>query len=476
MWNKGIKKLDFLPLFSLCFCLGIFLVRFFFIPFLILYIGCFILVILNLIFLKKDKSEFLLLILAVFLGALFLKNSYTLSSSHIIRFSSYKSELALLEGKVDSYPEISNCYTSFILSAKELSIKDKVYKVNGRVLIRIFHKENIFYGQMIRLKGKLKRPFRYKSTRFSYKDYLGKEKIYSIFTVSSYEPVIYLGFKKVNPLKILAYRIRNIGLNIYFSNLPKSQAGMFSAIVLGDRSQLAPYLKRLFVQTGTVHILAISGLHIGIVGFVLNLLLKALGARRRIRFLIIIFCLVFYCFLTGSRASVIRATIMATVLLATFFLKKEVKISNSLSLAALIILAINPFQLFDIGFQLSFISVIAIAYVSGKFKSLIFRTKLNKVLEFFVSALSVSFSVWLGLLPFILYYFRIINPVAIIANIIVVPYLTLVIALGLTLLISGFIFPNLVFIFAQPANLAIIVLIKIIQFFNNLPFGYFYLK
>ena len=141
-------------------------------------------------------------------------------------------------------------------------------------------------------------------------------------------------------------------------------------MILGDRSKIPSGLRSLFIQTGTMHILAISGLHIGIVAFILDLLLKALRIRRRLRFSAIILLLVFYCLLTGARPSVIRATIMAIVLLAGFLLRRENQISHSLALAGLIILIANPRQLFNLGFQLSFLSVISIVYFSPVIKNL----------------------------------------------------------------------------------------------------------
>jgi len=260
--------------------------------------------------------------------------------------------------------------------------------------------------------------------------------------------------------------------------MPSSQAATFSAMLLGERSYIPPYFNRLFIQTGTVHILAISGLHVGIFGFILNILLKAMGLKRRLRYSLIILFLIFYCLLTGSRPSVIRATVMALVLLVGFFLKRQILISHSLSIACLLILILNPSQIFDIGFQLSFLSVISIIYLSPKIEKILFKNILERknLLRFSCQVFSVSLSCWLGLFPFILYYFKIISPITVFANMIVVPYLAIVISLGILLLFSAFITPTITSIFSLPANLSIIFLIKILEFFNRIPFGYFYLK
>ena len=444
---------------------------------------------LSFIIIQHTNSTWLLFFLAVFLGGSFLSNTYILPYPHIRNFTFYKSEAVAIRGVVVSFPQIKSNFSSFVLTAQQVTWAEKIYPVCGKVMVKIFRKENVSYADQLILEGKLFRPYQAKNSSFSYRDYLENQGIYSILTVSKNKPIRYLGKSKVNPLKLIAYKIRDRSSAILFKNLSLSQAGVFSAMILGARSKVPSGLRRLFIQTGTVHILAISGLHVGIVVFILELILKVLSLRRRRRYLIIIPFLIFYCFLTGARPSVIRATIMAIVVLTGFLLRKETQISHSLSLAALIILMVNPRQLFNLGFQLSFVSVISIIYLSPIIKKFFDITKaqkstqvqrerlcyLKKILGFSGKALSVSLAAWLGILPFIAYYFRIISPVTVLANLVVVPYLAVVIALGFSLLIVGMTLPVLAPIFALPANLSLVVLFQIIKLFNQLPWAYLYL-
>lgn len=479
-----MNKLRFLPLFTVCFCLGIFLMKWIRIPFVFLYGLTWIFLIFCFIY---TNSIWPLCILTILTGGLFLSNTYVLPFPHIRNFTFCKSEPVTIRGTVTDYPLIQPNESHFVLSARELTWAGKIYPVCGKVLARIFRKENVSYADELILEGRLYRPYQNRNSRFSYEVYLEGQGIYSILAVNKNKPIKQLGKAKVNPLKSIAYKIRNESRNLIFDNLNPMQAGILSAMILGDRSRISPQLRRLFIQTGTMHILAISGLHVGIVAFILDLFLKVLGLRRRQRYLLIIFLLVFYCFLTGARPSVIRATIMATVLLLGFLLKREMRISQSLAIAALIVLMTNPRQLFNAGFQLSFISVISIAYLSPLIKrlfdtdccgySLRIAADSNKsvIKRFFISGFSVSLAACLGVLPFVAYYFRIISPVTVLANLVVVPYLGLVIALGFCLLIVGIAFPALVGVFVGPANLSIVVLILIVKFFNQLPWAYFYI-
>jgi competence protein ComEC len=509
--NQNTKNIGFLPLFAVCFVLGICLVRLWHIPFFILFLGTSILVGLGFLSARRKTSDYLLLILGVFLGSLFLKNSYILPEQHIAQFTGSKSIEVRLKGTVSDYPTTGQNYTTFTLAAEELGYMNKLYHVVGRVKVKIFRRENIHYGHRLSLQGRLFKPYAGRDRGFAYRSYLNNQCIYSMLSVSKKAAIGYLGSARMNPLKSAAYKIRNKAKEILFKNMPFTQAAVFSAMVLGDRSRILPYLGRLFIQTGSAHILAVSGLHVAIVGFLWEIILKALRFKRRSRYTMIMCILIFYCILTGARPSVIRATVMTIVFLGGFLLRRITKISHSLALAALIILFFNPRQLFNVGFQLSFTSVISIVYLSPLIRNLcmiaakcIFKADIHKsspdkrrfilknicehlraicdnpgpkkVCKLLIGVFSVSLAAWIGVFPLIIYYFKIFVPVTVLANIVVVPYVSLVIALGFMLLIAGGLFPSAAGIFAAPANLSIVVLIKIIQFFNKLPFAYLYIK
>ncbi|MFC1658787.1 ComEC/Rec2 family competence protein [Candidatus Omnitrophota bacterium] len=489
--NSLCQKMSFLPLFTCCFSLGIWLVKLLHAPFLFLYTLAWVLLILSFAFVQHRQAIWLLYLLAMVLGGLFLSNKYYLAYPHIRNFTFYKSEPVVIQGVVCDFPQTKPNSSSFIVTARQLIWAGKIYSVSGRVLVRVFRKEAVDYADCLSLEGSLFRPYQTKNTQFQYREYLENQGIYSILTVGKKNSINHLGRDKLNPLKIIAYRIRNKSQKILFDNLKATQAGIFSAMILGERSRIPSGIRRLFIQTGTMHVLAISGLHVGIVALILDLLLKIFRIRRNLRYSLIIFLLIFYCLLTGARPSVIRASIMAIVVLSGFLLKREVHISHSLALAALIILAINPGQLFNLGFQLSFASVISIVYLAPVLKKFFDKTEtekpaknrqkaknhgLEKIARFSTNAFSVSLAAWLGVLPLLSYYFKIISPITVLANLVVVPYLALVISLGLSLLFVGIFFPVLVPVYAAPANLSIVILVEIIKLFNQIPGAYFYLS
>lgn len=129
---------------------------------------------------------------------------------------------------------------------------------------------------------------------------------------------------------------------------------------------------------------------------------------------------------------------------------------------------------FEISFQLSFLSVISIVWFFPKIKS-VFPEKLDKIpwLHFLISAFSLSFAAWIGLLPLIAYHFKIISPVTILANMIIVPYMAIIVASGFSLVFIGAFIPSLAPVFAASNELFVLILFRIISFLTVIPGAYF---
>jgi len=465
------------PLVGLCiaFCLGIITAAYLRIPFFILCLVILLFLALSIIF-KKQNRKFTIFILCAlfFLGATLLRNSQILPNCHIAKLVPYKSDSLSLVGVIDNDPIYQGEKVSFILKAEKLEINETWLKTCGKVLVKVFGKNDFSYGDRLFLRGKLYRPFSFPKGKFNYRNYLRHQGIYLILSVKKNSIVKQLDKNVGNPLRSFAFRIRHKMREAIVKNLSPFSAGILNAIILGERQNLSTHTRDVLVYSGTVHIIAISGLHLGIVAFIILLILKIIKIPRKLRYILTILLLIFYCLLTGANTPVLRSTVMATILLLSYFLEREVNIYNSLSLAALIILTVNPWQLFEVSFQLSFLSVISIVWLSPKIKSL-FPEKLNKIswIRFLTSVFSVSFAAWLGLLPLIAYYFRILSPITILANMIIVPYMTIIVASGFSLALIGILVPYLACIFAASNELFILILFKINSSLIAIPGAYF---
>ena len=198
--------------------------------------------------------------------------------------------------------------------------------------------------------------------------------------------------------------------------------------------------------------------------------------RRKARIIPAVICLFIYCLITGASNPVIRATVMGVVFLLAYLFKRAPDIYNSLACAALFILIINPGQLFDVGFQLSFASVAAIVYLYPKLQAFLrIRDCRSKVLRFICDGLVVSFSAWLGTMGIIAYNFRIISPVTVLANILIVPLAGLITLCGFTLVLCGLFYPLLAGLFSTTTAMLITLLLNINAAIIRVPFAYFYL-
>ena len=420
------------------------------------------------VFIKRELAFDICLCLLVFcLGLSHLTNYKILPRNHIIHSISYKNkETYSINGIILSQPQIKTNRTSFVFRT---SRGDIIAFVKGGV--------NLHYGDELILKGNLCRPPTFGSSkRNNYRNYLRGQGIYAMMNVPSKTAVISLSHNRGIALIKFAYWLKERIENIIYKNLPGLASSILDAMLLGERRNLPILINNSMIKSGTVHILVVSGFNVGIVAFILVLFLKLLKFPRKIRFCLSIPCLVVYCLMTGASAPVLRATVMAIVFLLSYLFKREPDIYYSLCIAVIFILAFNPLQLFEIGFQLSFASVISIVYLYPKIKSLLrFEGKKPGLLKFFFDGLLVSFSAWLGTMGFIAYYFMIFSPVTVLANIFIVPLATFISLSGIVLVFCGLISPILAPVFALPTEAAIAILLKLNAFLIQLPFAYFYL-
>lgn len=204
--------------------------------------------------------------------------------------------------------------------------------------------------------------------------------------------------------------------------LEEDVQAVVSALTIGEKSELTPELKAVYSAAGASHVLALSGLHVGILSCILLWLfypLTCLKHGRKVLALLVVCLLWGFAFISGLSSSVVRAVVMYSLYtLASFCSEERFSGMHSLVLAAFLMLVYNPFFLFDVSFQLSFAAVFAILAFYPLFsRSLCIR---NRVLRYVWNTLSLSMSAQLGTLPFILYYFGSFPTYFLLANLIVV--------------------------------------------------------
>ena len=475
----------------LCFSSGIMLNQYLHLPFWFFAAGAFFLSTLSLVFINKDRvSKIFLFPAFILLGFLSSIQVQTLAFNHIQnRIIPYNRNAVFVEGVVISDVQKrtlrNGLKTVFTLEMKKYHPQNaqEMDEVRGKVIVNIFRDVELNYGDYVRLEGKFHPPFNFsREQRFTYGDYLRNKGIQLILTMGKRSLVKVMASHRGHLIAQTALDVRKKLKAVLTRHLSKNSAGIMNALILGERYDIPKNLKDLFVQTGTAHILAISGFNVGIVAFLIFMFLKVIRLNRASQYVLTILGVVFYAVLTGGQASVVRAAIMAVIFLLSFLVERETEPLNSLALAAVIILALNPLDLFNVGFQLSFISVFFIVQYAPKLFRWISKrwpdteTAVSKARLFILQSLAVSLVACLGVGGLIAYYFHIATPITVFANLIIIPLTSLNTALGVGLIGAGLIFPSMAGVFTSCIDLTLNLMIAVVYGLSRAPGAYFTLQ
>ena len=271
---------------------------------------------------------------------------------------------------------------------------------------------------------------------FDYKKYLERKNIYRqlYLSVNNWENASTISKPT---LTIRAEQFREKLLEIYRNqNLGKNELEILSALTLGYKRDLDRETKRVFSASGAMHILAVSGLHVGIIFWVITLLFGFLRKQKsgRLLFMIISIILLWsYAFITGLSPSVMRASTMFTIFVIGENINRKPNSYNSLAASALFLLLFNPNNLFEVGFQLSYSAVFGILFLQPKLSKLI--TVNNKLLKFFWTLLTISIAAQIATFPITTFYFNQFPTYFWITNLFIIPAVMILIPLGILLLI-----------------------------------------
>lgn len=271
--------------------------------------------------------------------------------------------------------------------------------------------------------------------QFNYKDYLEKQGVYYQF-YSSTENSILID-STIQSLNGYAAKLRNtINKRLEEHHFSKDELAIINALLLGQRQDITKSVYNSYTNAGAIHILAVSGLHIGIILLILNLLFKPIERLKNgkiIKTIIIVLLLWSYAFIAGASASIIRATTMFSIVAVAINLKRITNIYNTLITSIFIILLFKPLFLFDVGFQLSYSAVFAIV----AFQPLIAKLWISKskIVNFFWQTFSVTLAAQFGVLPVSLYYFHQFPSLFWLSNLVVIPALGFILGFGILVIL-----------------------------------------
>jgi len=332
---------------------------------------------------------------------------------------------------------------TFFLRAEEVQAAGRVSGVTGDAAVTLGPEaargQTLDYGDRVRLEGTLGSPQGATNPgTFSWRDYLARRAVYCELGVKRPGATEDLGPSRINPFLHLAVAVRRRVLSALHDGLPPTQAAVLSGILIGHRTELKPDLLADFVRTGTVHILASAGLHVGILAFWLERLGRKLTLPRKMQAALLIFCLVLYALVCGGRPAVTRAVMMACLYFGAILFEREPDGPTTVGAASLLILLLQPTALLEPGFQLSFLTILTLSLtmpVWGDFWRPRITARIRapwaaKAVLWAVEGIGLSGLAQLGSLPVVAASYDEVSLSGWLANLLVVPALFVLIPLG----------------------------------------------
>ncbi|MCR8746550.1 ComEC/Rec2 family competence protein [Romboutsia lituseburensis] len=285
------------------------------------------------------------------------------------------------------------------------------YKISEFLVRDYTKRKNIKVGDEININGKFKSLGEMNDFKFNYGRYLKSIGCEGLIYIESYKIIgENIFYKSLDRLKEY---IRSSNRYLY-----KKNSDFINSLVLGEKDQLSQNEKDMFSRTGTSHIIAISGLHTGILCVLISFIIG--GINKFYKLLILITIMIIYCIMIGSSPSILRAIFFIMILYIAIFTDRKRDGISTLSLIGIILLINNPYILYNISFQLSFLATLSIIYFYGY---------INNRLK--ISVISLTLASNILTLPIIYYNFNGIPIISIISNIIIVPFIGVIIYISI---------------------------------------------
>lgn len=401
---------------------------------------------------------------------------------------------ANVTGRVTTEPKIeANGNATFLLRLNTAKVDEQEFRTNATVFVRWRGRPTV--GDALALFGTFQSIEAPRNPgEFDMRAYLARRDVKTLLIVRYSENGRVLASGSKFSLLRAAARSRESMQRILSRDIENSPdvVGLICGTALGLRHQARDDIEEPFQQTGTLHLFAVAGLHVGIVARLLWTVAMVLRLPRKAATALIIPLLFFYAAITGLHTASVRAAVMSALLLGGIFFDRKVLALNSLAAAAFLILLWDSNQLFTSGFQLSFMVVGSIVILADPMivrfgrmvspdpflpQALLTRTQrfYTKIGRKLARGASVSLAAFIGSLPLIYWYFNLITPISLLANLAVVPIAYFVLALAMLSLIAAPISSGLSIVFNNANWLMSRVVLGLVHFFALLPGGHLYL-
>ncbi len=373
-------------------------------------------------------------------------------------YSSVVGKSVSLEGQVSEDPDIR-------LKNKHLNIKLKDNDVN--ILVFVGRDVEVSYGDEVKVKGVLEEPENFTTSvgkEFNYKRYLANKDIYYLIKNADME-IISSG--NGNKIKTLLFKLRNSFIRNINNVIPMPESDLANGLILGVRGGFDEETNKEFIDTGTIHMIALSGYNVSIVA---DGVMKTFGTilSKTLSIVIGIVVILLFIIMTGASSTAIRAGIMATIMLLGRITDRRYVAGRALIVAGLLMVAYDPRVLVDMSFQLSFIATGGVLFLTPKvlrwFKFLPLRFGIR---EMVASTVAATISV----LPILLYLTGVLSLVSLPANFLILLLISTAMLFIFITSMLGFILPLLSIAAGYITYLILLYILSVIHFFGSLSFA-----
>ncbi len=349
---------------------------------------------------------------------------------HYSYFITDENSTVLVVDKVLKSSNYHNKYEASVLEINNILAKGKVLlNIQKDSLLRLNVDDKLYLKSDFKEVNSPKNPY-----YFDYKKYLERQQIYHQLFIFNTD---FLSLpKRGSSFKGLAAKFRNKINKVLIKNgFKDDELGVINALLLGQRQDISPELLESYAGAGAVHILAVSGLHVGIILLILNFLftpLERLKNGKFIKLIIVVFLLWVFAFIAGMSASVVRAVTMFTAVAIGIQVNRPTNVYNTLVISMFFLLLLKPSFLFEVGFQLSYLAVFFIVWM----QPLLYNLWIPKwkISDFFWKLLTVSIAAQFGVIPLSLYYFHQFPSLFFISNLVIIPVLGLILIGGIIII------------------------------------------
>ena len=423
---------------GISFAIGIIVSYYFKVDMIISFALFFVTILLFVYSLYKDKNSLYFIIpLFVILG-MFL-SSYKLNNSMLTKNIEKPVDIEALVEKV-LYQDENN--SKYIVNVNNINMDGNNEQIDEKTIVKIIGQKDLEIGDIINFTGKFRIPMENTNPKlYNYRENLISKNIYTTITIKPFA-IDDIELREKN----LKYRIRiafrNTVEDVFDKYLDEDNSDLVKGIILGDSNYLDDEYLESYREIGLAHILAVSGLHIGIIAGAFIFFLSRIGVKKKWNVIITITMIWIYGYAIGFPSSILRANIMFSLLFISGMMAEPYDSINSLFLSFLIILLFQPLSILSVGFQLSYIATFSLLYLPPKLRSFFYPYK-NKL----IYTISALLGIYIGILPIQIYYFNGFSLMSIISNILIAPIISFVLILSGALIFINFIFsPIAVFI------------------------------